>query len=79
MDDAAGLKQGESGHAPRLLEALRERLRYMHYSLRTEEAYVYWVRGFVRWSGQRHPRAMGAAEVAAFLTRRERAHGADAS
>ncbi len=35
----------------------------MHYSLRTEEAYVYWVRGFVRWSGLRHPRELGAAEV----------------
>jgi hypothetical protein len=55
--------------APRLLDALRERLRYMHYSLRTEEAYVYWVRGFVRWAGgRRHPREMGAAEVQAFLS-----------
>src|SRR3954463_14507294 len=54
---------------PRLLDALRERLRYMHYSLRTEEAYVYWVRGFVRWAGgRRHPREMGAAEVQAFLS-----------
>jgi hypothetical protein len=55
--------------APRLLDALRERLRYMHYSLRTEEAYVYWVRGFVRWSdGRRHPREMGGAEVQGFLS-----------
>src|SRR5215207_4633368 len=55
--------------APRLLDALRERLRYMHYSLRTEEAYVYWVRGFVRWAGgHRHPREMGASEVQAFLS-----------
>ena len=53
---------------PRLLEALVERLRYMHYSLRTEQAYVYWVRGFVRWSGMRHPREMGAAEVREYLT-----------
>ncbi len=51
----------------RLLDALRERLRYMHYSLRTEEAYVYWVRGFVRWAGLRHPREFGAAEVQGFL------------
>ena len=42
-------------------------LRYMHYSLRTEEAYVHWVRGFVRWAGMRHPRDLGAAEVQAFL------------
>ncbi|MFO1215377.1 MAG: integron integrase [Burkholderiaceae bacterium] len=51
----------------RLLDQVREQLRYLHYSLRTEEAYVHWVRAFVRWSGLRHPRQMGAAEVQAFL------------
>jgi hypothetical protein len=51
----------------RLLDALRERLRYMHYSLRTEEAYVYWARGFIRWAGLRHPRDLGAGEVQDFL------------
>ena len=45
-----------------------ERLRYMHYSLRTEQAYVYWVRGFIRWSGMRHPREMGEAQVRGYLT-----------
>lgn len=52
----------------RLLDQLRERIRYMHYSLRTEEAYVYWVRIFIRWHGLRHPRDMGASEVERFLT-----------
>ena len=52
----------------RLIESLRERLRYMHYSLRTEEAYVYWVRGFVRWAGMRHPRELGMAEVQGYLS-----------
>lgn len=52
----------------RLLDQLRERIRYMHYSLRTEEAYVYWVRFFIRWHGLRHPRDMGAPEVERFLT-----------
>jgi len=58
-----------AGRGPplRLLDALRERLRYMHYSLRTEEAYVHWVRGFIRWAGLRHPRDLGAAEVQDFL------------
>ena len=51
----------------RLIDQVREQLRYLHYSLRTEEAYVHWVRAFVRWSGLRHPRQMGAAEVQAFL------------
>jgi len=44
----------------------------MHYSLSTEQVYVYWVRFFIRWSarggGMRHPREMGAADVEAFLT-----------
>ena len=56
----------------RVLDQLRERIRYMHYSLRTEQVYVYWVRFFIRWSargdGMRHPREMGAADVEAFLT-----------
>lgn len=56
-----------AGTAPRLLAQVREQARYLHYSLRTEKAYVYWVRFFVRWSGLRHPRDMGAAEVQAFL------------
>lgn len=52
----------------RLLDQLRERIRYCHYSLRTEQAYVFWVRRFVRFHLPRHPRAMGAPEVEAFLT-----------
>lgn len=52
----------------RLLDQLRERARYLHYSLATEKAYVYWVRFFVRWHSLRHPRDMGAPEVQAFLT-----------
>ena len=52
----------------RLLDQVRQQARYRHYSLRTEEAYVYWVRFFVRWSGLRHPRDMGVTEVRAFLT-----------
>ena len=35
-------------HPPRLLDLLRMQVRYMHYSLRTEQAYVHWVRAFIR-------------------------------
>jgi integron integrase len=52
----------------RLLDQVRERARYLHYSLRTEKAYLYWIRFFVRWHGMKHPRDMGAPEVQAFLT-----------
>ena len=52
----------------RLLDQVRERARYLHYSYSTEKVYLYWVRFFVRWHGLRHPRDMGAAHVEAFLT-----------
>jgi site-specific recombinase XerD len=50
-----------------LLDQVRERIRYMHYSLRTEEAYVYWARAFIRFHELRHPKEMGCREVEAFL------------
>lgn len=56
-----------STRPPRLLDLLRERIRYKHYSLRTEQAYVHWVRAFIRQQGMRHPRDMGAAEVEQFM------------
>jgi integron integrase len=52
----------------RLLDQLRERIRYLHYSLKTEEAYLFWSRAYIRFHGVRHPKDMGAAEVEAFLT-----------
>jgi len=56
----------------RVLDQLRERIRYMHYSLSTEQVYVYWVRFFIRWSARggqmRHPRDLGAPDVEAFLS-----------
>lgn len=51
----------------RLLDQVRERIRYKHYSLRTEQAYVQWVRMFVKWHGFRHPRDMGQLEIEGFL------------
>ena len=53
---------------PRLLDQTRERIRYKHYSLRTEKAYLFWIRRYIRFHGLRHPRMMGAAEVERYLT-----------
>lgn len=53
---------------PRLLDQLRARIRFKHYSIRTEQAYADWVRRFILFHGKRHPREMGQAEVEAFLT-----------
>lgn len=47
----------------KVLDQLRERIRYLHYSRRTEEAYVYWVRAFIRFHGLRHPNELGGHEV----------------
>ena len=56
----------------RLLDQVRERIRYLHYSLSTEKVYLHWVKFFIRWHGRdgrmRHPRGMGPREVEAFLT-----------
>ena len=52
----------------RLIDQVKERIRYLHYSLSTEKVYIYWVKFFIRWHGVRHPREMGAREVEAFLT-----------
>jgi len=51
-----------------LLDQLRSQIRYLQYSIRTEDAYVYWVRAFIRFHGLRHPADMSGDEVVAFLT-----------
>src|SRR5271155_802198 len=51
-----------------LFEVARERIRTRHLALRTEQAYLQWMRRYVKFHGRRHPREMGAAEVEAFLT-----------
>ena len=52
----------------KLIAQVRQALRLRHYSRRTEEVYVGWVRRFVRYCGMRHPAELGAVEVRAFLT-----------
>ncbi|HKZ77192.1 MAG TPA: phage integrase N-terminal SAM-like domain-containing protein, partial [Pyrinomonadaceae bacterium] len=53
---------------PKLLEQVRDLIRTRHYSYRTEEAYLNWVRQYILFHGKRHPAEMGAAEVSQFLT-----------
>jgi len=54
--------------SPRLLDQVREIIRIKHYSIRTEQAYVQWIRRYILYHGKRHPRDMGAKEVSAFLS-----------
>jgi integron integrase len=53
--------------ATKLLERLRWALRARHYSPRTEESYVGWVRRYVRFNGMRHPASLGAEDIRKFL------------
>ena len=53
---------------PKLLEQVRERIRLKHYSIRTEQAYLHWVRDYILFHKKRHPKEMGKSEVTAFLT-----------
>ena len=53
---------------PRLLDQVRNRIRVKHYSLRTEDAYLHWIRRFIYFQGKKHPREMGGREVEGFLS-----------
>jgi integron integrase len=54
--------------APRLLDQVRARLRFHHYSIRTEISYVHWIKRFILYHEKRHPRELGASHVRDFLT-----------
>ena len=62
-DGAAGAEE------PRLLEQVRGRIRAKHYSIRTEQAYLQWIRRYILANGKRHPRELGGAAVETFLSR----------
>ncbi len=53
---------------PKLIDLVRERLRVKHYSIRTEQVYVDWIRRYIFFHDKRHPKDMEAADVEAFLT-----------
>ena len=53
---------------PRLLDQVRGVIRLKHYSIRTEESYVGWIKRFILFNAKRHPKDMGADEITRFLT-----------
>jgi hypothetical protein len=68
MSDPSDSSEGAAPRPVKLLDQVREKLRLLHYAIRTEEAYVDWIRRYILFHGKRHPSAMGGAEVEAFLT-----------
>lgn len=55
-------------NSPRLLEKVRDEIRARHYSLRTEQTYLHWIKRYIMFHGKRHPKEMGVTEVGSFLT-----------
>jgi integron integrase len=53
---------------PKLLDQVRQQIRTRHYSIRTEEAYISWIKDFILFHDKRHPAQMGASEVSAYLS-----------
>ncbi len=66
--DSTPAKAPGGANPPKLLDQVRARIRVKHYSIRTEDQYVFWIRRFIHFHGKRHPRDMGAPEVEAFLS-----------
>ncbi len=64
---------------PKLLDQVRDMMRRKHYSIRTEQSYVDWIRRFILFHGKRHPAQMAEPEVTAFLTHLARDGGVAAS
>jgi integron integrase len=58
----------EEGQRPKLLDQVRHAIRTRHYSPRTEDAYVHWIRRYVVFHEKRHPSTLGAPDVSRFLT-----------
>ena len=57
-----------TANPPKLLDLVRDRLRVKHYSIRTEESYLGWIKRYIYFHGKRHPRDLGARHIEAFLT-----------
>jgi hypothetical protein len=54
--------------APKLLDQVRGKIRLKHYSIRTEQAYLDWIKRFILHFDKQHPKDLGAEEVERFLT-----------
>lgn len=63
VENSAAINQSDPAQRPRLFDEVRRRLRLKHYSLRTEQAYLYWIRRYIHANGRRHPRDLDGVVV----------------
>ena len=52
----------------KLVDQIRKAIRVKHYSYRTEQTYIYWIKKFILFNNKRHPNEMGEKEINRFLT-----------
>src|SRR6266550_6516740 len=70
---SATLSPAQTGDKPKLLDQVRDVIRRKHFSIRTEQTYVDWIKRYIFFHGKRHPNEMAEAEITAFLTHLARA------
>jgi len=68
LQRAVMVPRAPAGQKPKLLDQVREAIRMRHYSMRTEEAYVSWIKRFILFHGKRHPLEMGEDEITRYLS-----------
>jgi hypothetical protein len=70
---SAILSPAQTADKPKLLDQVRDVIRRKHFSIRTEQTYVDWIKRYIFFHGKRHPNEMAEAEITAFLTHLARA------
>src|SRR5262245_42329028 len=65
---SGGIKAAVTPPKPKLLDQVRQAIRRRHYSPRTEETYIHWIKRFIFFHNKRHPAEMAEAEIARFLS-----------
>lgn len=70
---SAILSPAQTADKPKLLDQVRDVIRRKHFSIRTEQTYVEWIKRYIFFHGKRHPNEMAEAEITAFLTHLARA------
>jgi site-specific recombinase XerD len=65
---SSAFREASGPESPRLMDRVRGAIRARHYSVRTEKAYVAWIKRYIFFHDKRHPAEMGGPEVARFLT-----------
>ena len=57
----------KSGNPPKLLDQVKQRIRFLHYSKHTESSYVHWIRRYILFHNKQHPKDMDGEHIASFL------------